>query len=960
MHESVCSLMGPWRPASNGASSAALHLAFGFGAAARMADPTMNCERLGDGDPACDERLLCGPMPARLDRHRPASSLHSRLLSLATLPFMALLLCEPAHVLSAESSGHEPGIEAFAPAGTPARHAPDRVLDIEHATIHVVPDLVGQRVAGVIELRARVLDPTAREITLHAVDLTFEAATIDGQPSAIRLADEEVHLALTEHEGSQRLPGAISTIRLHWRASPRLGLYFFGPTDTAGRAKAMREGDPTPPRKGVPERVHALQAWTQGETHETRHWLPIWDYPNDRFTTSWTIAAPEDFSVIANGEAEGIGALDQLAPELQDLAREWLGSDAATWRYEQRQDHVSYLLTMVVGRFDRVALDWRGKPIEYWVPLGREAEAEASFDRTPDMLDFFSTWIGVEYPWAKYAQTAVQEFTFGGMENVSATTMTDRILHPARLEPIDSRDSLVAHELAHQWWGDLLTCRDWAHVWLNEGFAVYFTALWHEHAEGADQFALERLGMAKSYFNEATRYQRPIVTHEYRHPSTLFDRHTYPKGGWVLHMLRRELGDAAFQRAIHYYAEQHAYGLVETSDLQAAIRDTSGRNLDRFFEQWVYDAGHPRLRSSWRWDPSTRTVTISLEQLQARPFEFLLDLELGQAGGNHAQRVRVSEKTSQIVLPAELAPRYVLVDAGMHLLAELDSEQPEPAWIAQLAEAPHAIDRIRAARALGQRGGVEAIAALHRAVDADRFHGVRTEAAAALGRIGDAGAQRALLDLWELEQIRLEKRTVAGPRGPGSDARVRVALLDALAEARAPIGEQELELIVDVLKDDPIDHVRAAAAKALTRFDAGKLHGKALKQLRKALEQRSHHELVEQAAAKALGRIGTAKQLDLLLDLISDQRPTFLRLAAIDGLLDLRGREGVLDDAARERVAKAIAGLLDDPNMRIRRAVVDDLRGLALPDTRERLRRSAERDVDPRVRSLAEDQLRLL
>ncbi|NJK33421.1 MAG: M1 family metallopeptidase [Deltaproteobacteria bacterium] len=237
-------------------------------------------------------------------------------LRLAALPFAALLFCEPAHGLSAV--GPDAGVDAFAPSGTLAQYAPERVLDLEHAAIHVVPDLVGRQVAGVIELRARVLDPSAREITLHGVDLTIEAATIDGQPSAIRLDDERVHLALPQ---GVREPGAISEIRLRWRAEPDLGLYFFGPDERAARLEALRE-DPEKEakrgaknKKGIPERAHALQAWTQGETHETRHWLPIWDYPNDRFTTSWTVAAAAGFSVIANGESGGLAPLDQLAPE---------------------------------------------------------------------------------------------------------------------------------------------------------------------------------------------------------------------------------------------------------------------------------------------------------------------------------------------------------------------------------------------------------------------------------------------------------------------------------------------------------------------------------------------------------------------------------------------------------------------------------------------------------------------
>jgi aminopeptidase N len=864
---------------------------------------------------------------------------------------LATLLCEPAHVLSAGLQASDPSEDAFAPPGTPAQYAPDSVVDLQHAAIAVVPDLVGREVAGVVEYRVRLVDPEAREITLHGVDLTIDAATVDGRPATVRLDDELVHVALAEAE---REHGQILQVRLHWRARPRIGLYFFGPDDPADRRDALREGDEPPPRKGLPERRHAMQAWTQGEMHETRHWLPIWDYPNDRFTTAWTIAAPDEFSVIANGEARPRAGLDALPDELEPFAEQALGRDAAVWQFEQNQDHVSYLLSMIVGRFERVAVDWRGKPIEYWMPAGHAGDAQTVFGRTPAMLDFFSSFIGVEFPWAKYAQTPVQEFTFGGMENVSATTMTDRIVFPARLSGIEDRDSLVAHELAHQWWGDLLTCREWAHAWLNEGFAVYFAALWHEHAEGADEFALQRRSMIRSYLDEAKRYQRPIVTREYRDASMMFDRHTYPKAGWVLHMLRRELGDAAFQRAIHLYAERHAFGLVETSDLQRAVREASGRNLDWFFDQWVFAPGHPRLHASWRWDREAETLSIALEQLQDRPFEFLLDLEWVGDDGVQRQRVRVDQRTAQIVVPAKTAPRFVLIDAGFHLLAEIAVDQDRRAWLAQLAEATHGIDRIRAAERLGEGGGSETIAALRRAVESDPVHAVRAAAAASLGRIGDAAAQQTLIELWTIERARLDKND--------SDPRIRRALLDAFARANAPMGKAEYELVERALREDPIDHVRASAAGAMVRFDRdqGKLHAKAIKQLQKALEQRSYHEVVEEAAAKALGQIGEAKQLARLLELIEPKRPTFLRIAAVEGLLTLRSRSGVLSTDDQARVAKSIATLADDPNMRIRRAVVDDFGELQLPDVRDRLRKLIDEELDGRVRTVAEDELRSL
>jgi aminopeptidase N len=881
---------------------------------------------------------------------------HSR--DLTALPVALLLVCEPAHVLSAVHV-EEPGVEAFAPAGTPAQYAPDRAIDLEHADIAVFPDLVDQRLTGVVTYRARLLDPDAREITLHGVDLHILSASVDGRATTVRTVDEQLHVAVpAEHE--QQL-----TLRIEWEAEPDLGVYFFGPASRDARTKALRDGDEAPPRRGMPERRLALQAWTQGEMHETRHWLPSWDYPSDRFSTSWHVIAPAQLSVLANGEAKGSEPASTAKLE-GALARAVADHPAergplSVWHYEQAGDHVTYLLSFVIGRFEVVRESWRGKPVEYWVPQGRADEARATFGETPAMLDFYSDWIGVEFPWAKYAQSTVQEFTFGGMENVSATTMTDRILHPDRLEPIADRQGLVAHELAHQWWGDLLTCREWAHAWLNEGFATYFGVLWHEHHGGGDEFALGRRGMAAGYFDEARRYRRAIVTHEYRWASSMFDRHTYPKGGWVLHMLRRELGDEAFRRAIGRYVKDNAFSLVETADLQRAIREETGRNLDDFFAQWVYGPGHPVLASRWRYDAANQTVGVTLEQRQDRPFAFAIDVELVSAKGVVARRVRIDERSTQIVFAVEDAPEFVIVDAGLHLLAELEHSQTEAQWLAQLRGAARAIDRLRAAEALAAFSGPAVIEGLRAAVDGDGFHAVRSRAAESLGMIGDDAAQRTLLAAWAVEKQR-----------PDSDPRVRQALLGGLARAKAPLGADELALIVDALEHDANDYVRAAAATALARFDgtvathgsnkdrkqAEKLRGKAIKALRKGLEAHSFHEEIEQASAHALGELGTSKELALLFDTIDPLRPTFLRLAGIDALLRMREREGVLDPAQRAEVANALVGLLDDPNMRIRKAVIDDIADLGLADAKARLRRVLEHELDSRVRSLAEDELR--
>jgi len=343
-----------------------------------------------------------------------------------------------------------------------------------------------------------------------------------------------------------------SEIAIRYAAKPEKGMYFLEPD----------EGYPGRPR----------QIWTQGQAEDTRYWLPSFDFPNQKLTTELIATVPSGLTVVSNGEL--------------------VSQRAGRWHFRQDVPHPAYLMTFAAGEFSEIRDEWRGVPVQYFVQPGREDDGRRAFENTPAMMDFFSEATGVRYPYAKYAQVAVADFVYGGMENTSATTQTDRTLHDARAHLDFSSDPLVSHELAHQWFGDLVTCRDWGHAWLNEGFATYFECLWREHHLGYDEFLYDVFGLLQSYLGEEReRYRRPIVTNTYGDPSDLFDRHLYEKGGLVLHMLRRGLGEEAWRASLKHYLERHRGGNVTTPDFQRAIEDVTGRNLEGFFQQWVWAPG---------------------------------------------------------------------------------------------------------------------------------------------------------------------------------------------------------------------------------------------------------------------------------------------------------------------------------------------------------------------------------
>ncbi|HEX2163333.1 MAG TPA: M1 family metallopeptidase, partial [Thermoanaerobaculia bacterium] len=469
----------------------------------------------------------------------------------------------------------------FAPPGAEPRYMPARAYDLLHRELDLAFDRDAETVSGTAVNVLTPLLPGTRAIDLHAVDLDVRRVTVDGAEAAWEeLPDDR---ALRVELGRAVDPGTEVRVAVEYSARPTAGLYFVGPD----------EGYPDKP----------AQVWSQGESELNRHWFPSWDFPNDRATTAAAYTVPAGWRAVGNGRLVGVD-------ELPDGRR--------TFRWEIDQPHVNYLVSIVAGELVEVAdTPWRDVPIVYYVPPGREEEARRSFGRTPEMMEFFSTSTGVPYPYDKYAQSTAVDFIWGGMENVSATTQTIGTLHDERAATDVSSDGLVAHELAHQWFGDLVTCREWAHCWLNEGFATYFTGLWFEHDRGADGLAWEVWDWRGSYFREDAReYRRPIATHRYPFPMAMFDAHLYDKGALVLHMVRDLVGDDGWWRGIRRYLDEHAGTTVVTADFQTAMEAATGVPLGPVFDRYVTGAGHPELAVAWSWDAERGMVRLTVEQTQ--------------------------------------------------------------------------------------------------------------------------------------------------------------------------------------------------------------------------------------------------------------------------------------------------------------------------------------------------------
>ena len=772
---------------------------------------------------------------------------------------------------------------------------PHRSLDILSYRIAVEIDFERREIRGEVSVQGQAFSVAVSTVVLHAGEMEIRGVRgPDGEAIPFRHHGEELRLELPR----PLAPGERTSFSVTYRARPRRGLYFVGPT----------EKEPDKP----------VQAWTQGEAEDTRYWLPVFDSPNERATTSISITVPEQFTAISNGELLQV--------------EEGPSPGRRTYVWSMDFPHVGYLISLAVGDFEEIRQEWDGIPISHYVPPGRREEGMRSFGRTPEMMEFFSTYIGVRYPYPKYSQVAVSDFMYGGMENISATTQTVETLHEARNHLDYPSEGLVAHELAHQWWGDYVTCNSWAHAWLNEGFATYFEALFVEHDSGRDELDLRLRAHRKRYLEEDAKARRPLVLHRYGAPMDLFDAVLYQKGAWVLHMIRSELGDDGFRAAMQHHARSHAGRSVESADLRRSLAEATGRDLTEFFRQWVYGEGHPELYVTHRWqpDPGEVRVTVRQEQEGAAPFRLPLTIEIVGEEGVRRHRTIVHAREQEIVLPASAPPRLVLIDPDEVVLKTLEHKKETSEWILQLEIGPRAINRIDAAEALGGgEAGPAAVSALEQALGQDAFHGVRRAAARALGRIGTAGARDALL---------------AGVSQ--GDSRVRTAVLKALG--RFPEDEAVGDALRKAIRAEPADAPRAAALEALARSQ----RDLALDDLVDTLSRGSHREVVRASALKGLARIGGDKALKTVLAWTTWKHPKRARVAAVEAL-------GKWPETPRS-VIERLVELTRDEWLFVRREAARSIGRLAADEGIPALERLAEHDLHPRVRLAARRSLQAL
>ena len=513
-----------------------------------------------------------------------------------------------------------------------------RQYDVQHYRIGLRFDRVKKTVFGDSAITLRALGNTLESIELDAKNINFYSITRSDSGSVLKYRYDKRKLRIFLDKPLE--PGEEISIRFTYSARPRKGIYFVPASRSKGKT------------------LRSAQIWTQGESEETHHWLPSYDFPDDKATTEQIITVGGRETVIGNGE----------------LVSNTLNKNGTrTFHYKMNVPHSLYLSSFVIGRYIRIEDRYKDIPLGFYVYPGGRAVAQKAFGKTKDMMRVFEELTGMDYPFGKYDQTIVARFAFGGMENITATTFADsEILLAGSFGPEIVQD-LVAHELAHSWFGNLVTCRNWAELWTNESFASYMEAAYREKTKGRQEYLEKIEDDASQYFayasvSPAARHGLFNTTADPENDGTMFDPVTYNKGSAVIHTLREEIGDDAFWNAIKKYLKKYRYKNVETADLRSVFEEESGKDLGWFFDQWVYRSGHPEVTVSQTFDNSNGVLTLVFVQAATKTdkplalYRLPLDIEIKTADRTINERIMLDERRESVSIKTVLKPERLDID----------------------------------------------------------------------------------------------------------------------------------------------------------------------------------------------------------------------------------------------------------------------------------------------------------
>jgi aminopeptidase N len=733
-----------------------------------------------------------------------------------------------------------------------ARYVPSRDYDTRDISLNLRFDWDKEQAIGTETFSFSPLVKDLRKLVLDAAYMTFSSIKLaNGTPLQYQFDDKNEKLSITLDRAYQPSETVTLMIAYHTDQPPPERRSING----GGGLTWIK---PTPEEPKRPRQI-----WSQGESEYNHYWFACFDHPNDFFTSEIYATADKPLTVISNGK-------------LLETKENTDGTRTFHWKIAA--PHASYLSSIIVGEYTPVVGEYAGIPVISNVYPSEFEEGKATTARLPDMVKFFSEKTGVKYPYEKYAQTMTRDFN-GGMENISATTQYDVMIHDARTEIDQTSDSLESHELAHQWFGDYVTCRDWSDIWLNESFATYFQAMWDEHSLGHDDFLyLDVKANQDQYYGAwAQGLRRPIVTKNYANPDAVFDTYAYPRGGAVLHMLRTYLGEENWWRSINHYLNKYAHQPVQTEQFRIAIEETTGQSMDWFFDEWVYKMGHPVFRVTQNYDAAAKALKLTVRQEQKPDpdsqypqvgfFQTPVDIEIGTAANTRVERVQLEPKEEQtFTFPVDSQPMLVNFDYNGTLIKELKFEKPADQLAYQLSHDQDVLGRVWA---LGQLNAklkdsattaadkTQIVSQLASALTNDKFWGVRLDAALALNNMpGDAAARTALLAATKDQKSRVRARALR------SLASTKDAALASTYQSF--LNDQSYAVIAEAARG-------LGMTKSPTAYDA----------LVKLIDTPSWHDNIRASALAGLGAAGDKRAMELGFRYVTPGNPAPVRAAAL-------------------------------------------------------------------------------
>jgi len=682
-------------------------------------------------------------------------------------------------------------------------NAETKDYDQKHIKLNLAFDFNEEKVTGSCDFSFSPLINSFNELVLHSKTMKVSSVKIFDKQLHFKQDDQHLFIEMDKNYSEKDLV----TVSINYIAFPPKGMYFFKPTEE------------------IPDMPH--QIWTQGQGENNRYWYPSYDMPDDKFTSELIITVLSNLTAISNGV-------------LKDVRDE--GSNK-TFYWEMDKLYSNYLTSVVVGDFVTVKEKVRGVSLEYNIPAEWVDKKDYFLGRTPEMLNFFSDYV-CPYPYERYAQTIVQDFEWGGMENVTATTLNRRILHDENAVPNYSADDLIAHEFAHQWFGDYLTCKTWDHIWLNEGFATYFTDLWFEDEYGKDAFLYSRYLSNEIYFDVLPSEPLDTIKLVNLIPVEMRTGKAYERGAAILNMLRFILGDDEFKKAVKHYVDKHKNLNLTTEDLRIAFEESSGKNLGKFFQQWIYGAGFPEFKVDYSWNESDRKLTLNVKQNQqlfpaVGIFEIPILIEIIAGKQLIREKINITSKENSFIFDVAENPVLVRFNKYEWILCKVDFEKSLRELSYQLQYDDDIVGRINAAKEL-VKFGENAVPVLNRSISREEHFGVKLIIVETLKQIGGSKVLEALLKACN-----------------DKDARVLEAAIRALSIFNY---EQVGEILFNRLKNDDNYYVKGAALYSLGAVK----HPKALETLINALKMDSHRNIIRRGIFEGFQKLGDPSVLPFI------------------------------------------------------------------------------------------------